>query len=129
MLDHEGRADMATRMVTFEYMTGLTRSMFHNARLRGSWDITGRYSDDWTERPMQEKTGPDGCPMFTASVSFDLQDQARTFRWGVVLDGPQGTNFWGIPTEVHDIHSAERYRELRINGAHAIRGRYLGRRP
>ena len=116
---------MATKTVTFEYMTGLTRPMFRNARLRGSWDGAGRYSDDWTERPMQEKTGADGCPMFTASVSFDLQDRDRTFRWGVVLDGPPGSNFWGVPTEVHDIHSVERYREFRIRqGSEAQTERY-----
>jgi 1,4-alpha-glucan branching enzyme len=105
---------MATKSVTFEYMTGLKRPIFRNARLRGSWSSSGRYSDDWTERPMQHKTGDDGCPMFAASVSLDLQDQAETFRWGVVLDGPQGTRFWGIPTEVKDVNSAERFREFRI---------------
>ena len=105
---------MATKTVTFEYMTGLRRPMFRNARLRGSWNSSGRYSEEWTERPMQPKTGSDGCPMFTASVSLDLQDRAQTFRWGVALDGPQGTNFWGIPTEVKDVHSVERHRELRM---------------
>ncbi|GAA4406400.1 hypothetical protein GCM10023187_25790 [Nibrella viscosa] len=107
---------MATQLVTFYVMTSLTRSVFHNARLRGSWDEQGRYADTWTETPMQEQTGPDGCPMFTASHPFHLADQARTFRWGVVLDGVQLTNFWGIPTEVPDPESKERYREFRLTG-------------
>ena len=39
---------------------------------------------------MQEEIGEDGCPIFTASVALDLADQDKTFKWGVVLDGPQG---------------------------------------
>ena len=63
---------------------------------------------------MQEEVGTDGCPTFRAAVSLDLADQNRTFKWGVVLDGPQGANFWGIPTEVQDVNSVERYREFRL---------------
>lgn len=66
---------------------------------------------------MRETVGEDGCPMFTASVAPDLADQPRTFSWGVVLDGPQGSNFWGIPTEVQDMHSAARFRQFRLTGA------------
>jgi 1,4-alpha-glucan branching enzyme len=90
---------MAMQTVEFQFITGLKRPIFRNARLRGSWDGGGRYADDWTEAPMQEEIGADGCPIYKASVSLDLADQAKTFKWGVVLDGPQGANFWGIPTE------------------------------
>jgi 1,4-alpha-glucan branching enzyme len=107
---------MTTRMVEFQYITGLKRSIFRDGRLRGSWDAHGRYSNDWTESPMQEVLGEDGCPMFRASVALDLADQQRTFRWGVVLDGPQGSTFWGIPTEVQDVDSTERYRQFRLTG-------------
>ena len=107
---------MATQTVEFQYFTGLSRPIFRNARLRGSWDATGRYATDWTESPMQEVVGEDGCPMFRASVALDLANQHQTFRWGVVLDGPQGSNFWGIPTEVADVDSVERYREFRLTG-------------
>jgi 1,4-alpha-glucan branching enzyme len=31
------------------------------------------------------------------------------------LDGPQGSNFWGIPTEVQDINSAARHRQFRLD--------------
>ena len=110
---------MTTRIVEFQFITGLKRAIFRNARLRGSWDGSGHYSDDWTESPMQEKIGEDGCPIFEASVSLDLADQNKTFRWGVVLDGPQGTNFWGIPTEVRDAASAGRYRQFRLDGGGA----------
>jgi 1,4-alpha-glucan branching enzyme len=107
---------MATETVEFQYVTGLKRTIFRNARLRGSWDANGRFSNSWTESPMQETVGEDGCPMFTASVTLDLDGQQRTFSWGVVLDGPQGANFWGIPTEVPDANSTERVRQFRLSG-------------
>jgi 1,4-alpha-glucan branching enzyme len=105
---------MAMQFIEFQFITGLKRPIFRNARLRGSWDVVGRYSDTWTDSSMIETLGEDGCPMFTATVQLDLQDVNRTFKWGVMLDGPQGANFWGIPTEVPDIHSSERYREFRL---------------
>jgi 1,4-alpha-glucan branching enzyme len=107
---------VAIQTVEFQFITGLKRAVFRNSRLRGSWDGNGRYSDDWTESPMQEEVGEDGCPIFTASISLDLADQDKTFKWGVVLDGPQGSNFWGIPTEVQDVNSVERHRQFRLNG-------------
>src|SRR2546426_4443631 len=92
-----GRGVMATKVVHFEFVTGLRRRIFSNTRLRGSWDASGRYADQWIETPMAEGIGDDGCPNFTATVQFDLVDGNKTFKWGVVLDGPQGANFWGIP--------------------------------
>lgn len=103
------------QVVEFQFITGLRRTLFRNARLVGSWNGAGRYSDIWTESPMQEAIGEDGCPIFTASVSLDLADEGKAFRWGVVLDGPQGADLWGLPTEVQDSLSVERYREFRLN--------------
>ena len=71
---------MAVQKVEFQFITGLKRAIFRNARLRGSWDANGRYADDWTESPMQEEIGEDGCPIFEASISLDLADQDRTFK-------------------------------------------------
>jgi hypothetical protein len=85
---------MAKQTVEFQFMTGLKRFIFRNARLHGSWDANGRFANIWATSPMQEVTGEDGCPMFRASVSLDLSDIQKTFNWGVILDGPQGTNFW-----------------------------------
>ena len=99
---------MAAKIIEFEFVTGLKRPIFRNARLRGSWDGAGRHSDVWTESPMQESTGVDGCPVFRGSVALE-SDRSETFRWGVVLDGPQGANFWGIPAEIQDVNSVERY--------------------
>jgi 1,4-alpha-glucan branching enzyme len=108
---------MPTQTVEFQYLTGLRRSIFRNARLRGSWDAAGRHAALWLlDLPMEETVGEDGCPMFRATVALDLDDAQHTFRWGVALDGPQGSHFWGIPTEVPDILSTERYREFRLTG-------------
>jgi 1,4-alpha-glucan branching enzyme len=126
---------MAMQAMEFQFITGLKRAIFRNPRLRGSWDGNGRYSDDWTESPMQEEAGEDGCPIFKASISLDVADQDRTFKWGVALDGPQGSDFWGIPSEVQDVKSVERHRQFRLNrggGAPQVEryyftyGRYLG---
>lgn len=105
---------MSTRSVEFQFITGLKRAIFRNARLRGSWDRQGRYTDDWIETAMQEVVGADGCPVFRVSIALDLADADKTLRWGVVLDGPQGANFWGIPTEMHDIHSVDRFRRFQL---------------
>ncbi|CAH1387356.1 alpha-amylase family glycosyl hydrolase [Candidatus Nitrotoga sp. M5] len=106
---------MTIQTVQFQFITGLKRAIFRNARLRGSWDDSGRYSDDWMESPMQEEIGEDGCPIFTASISLNLADQDNTFKWGIILDGPQGANFWGIPTEVQDVNSVARHRQFQLN--------------
>ncbi|MEI8187043.1 MAG: alpha-amylase family glycosyl hydrolase [Chlorobiaceae bacterium] len=106
---------MEQKQVEFHFITGLKRAIFRNARLYGSWDNQGRYSDNWTESSMSEEVGEDGCPMFKASALLDFADQDRAFKWGVILDGPQGSNFWGIPTEVQDVNSCERYRQFRLN--------------
>jgi 1,4-alpha-glucan branching enzyme len=110
---------MALHAVELQFITGLKRDVFRNARVRGSWDSAGRFSEDWTESVMQTRIGEDGCPVFTASILLDAADSSKTFRWGVVLDGPQGNNFWGIPTEVPDAQSAARYREFRLRGTTA----------
>ena len=105
---------MAMQQVEFQFFTGIKRSLFANARLSGSWDVNGRWSTQWTVTPMIEKVGEDGCPTFFAAVSLDLSDHDKTFRWGVILDGPQGSNIWGIPTEIQDVNSTQCYREFRL---------------
>src|SRR6266849_1257996 len=110
---------MPSHAVEFQFITGLKRAIFRNARLVGSWDSNGRYSDLWTQCPMREVVGTDDCPSFAALVSLDTADQGKTFKWGVVLDGPQGANFWGIPTEVQDANSTERYRDFRLKATEA----------
>jgi 1,4-alpha-glucan branching enzyme len=105
---------MAIQLVEFRYYTGLKRAIFRQPILRGSWDAAGRHADVWTDRPMEEAIGEDGCPMFRATVALDLADVGRTFQWGVALDGPQGSHFWGIPTELSAAAPPRRYREFTL---------------
>ena len=103
--------------VRFRYLTGLKRRIFRNARLTGSWDGAGRFSQVWSEAPMSPGTADDGCPCFTATVQLDEAELGTRFRWGVRLDGPGGANVWGIPIEVNDMRSAERLREFELTAA------------
>ena len=63
--------------VQFTYLTGLKRKIFRNARLLGSWDKNGRFSQSWSEAPMADVVADDGCPGFTATVRFDEGEVGR----------------------------------------------------
>jgi len=108
---------MAKVAVQFRYLTGLKRDMFRHAWLVGSWDSSGRLAPVWSETPMTPGRAEDGCPCFTATVHLDDSDVGKRFRWGVRLDGPSGPNVWGIPTEVNDPNTSERYREFELKPA------------
>ena len=71
---------MAAIPVEFTYYTGLARDIFHDARLAGSWDAAGRYSDVWTEQPMAALRTEDGGRGFRATVTFDESQIGSTFR-------------------------------------------------
>ncbi|WP_416676362.1 hypothetical protein [Egbenema bharatensis] len=105
---------MTTIPVQFTYFTGLSQKIFDRVRLSGSWDQNGRYSEQWTTVPMQPFTAPDGCPGFTTTVQFDPSQMGYLFRWGIVLDSPQGKDLWGIPTEIKDRHSRDRFRSFTL---------------
>lgn len=98
--------------VQFLYLTGLKRSIFRHARLRGSWNASGKSSPVWTEIPMVAMTGDDGCPGFSAKVKFDAVGVGATFQWGVVFDTPSAANLWAIPTESQDPNSTDRTRHF-----------------
>ena len=95
-------------------MTGVRRAVFSNPRLTGSWDAAGRPSATWSEAPMVEASGEDGCPSFHAVVDFDETQVGTSFRWGVRLDGPRGSGRWGIATEIRSRDSQDRYREFTL---------------
>ncbi|ACK73075.1 alpha amylase catalytic region [Gloeothece citriformis PCC 7424] len=105
---------MAKIPVTFTYLTGLTPNIFSNARLSGSWDNQGNYSQEWTTTPMEQIIADDGCPAFRATVELDDSQIGQQFRWGVILDNPAGADFWGITTEINDGTSQERYRTFTL---------------
>lgn len=100
---------MATIPVQFTYFTGLKRNIFANARLTGSWDANGRYSNQWCIIPMQQFASEDGCLSFTATVELDDLQVSWLFRWGVILDAPAGNNLWGIANEINTSNSRDRY--------------------
>lgn len=96
--------------VRFVYLTGIKREIFRNARLTGSWDANGQFSEVWTDLQMEESTREDGCPCFTATVQFDDLQVGREFHWGVFIESPADISLWGIPTEIKKADSNERYR-------------------
>ena len=85
--------------VRFTYYTGLKRSLFRNARLRGSWDAHGRPADDWTDRPMQEIVAED-VPLIPSWVGKNTAIAAPGMS-GVeeTLDPAFIFRFWTISKE------------------------------
>ena len=59
-------------------------------------------------------------------MELDDSQVGWLFRWGVSLDGPAGNNLWGMPTEINDRNSTERYRsfELRTRSGKPQEQRY-----
>lgn len=100
--------------VNFVYETGLSGDIFRNVRLIGSWDENGNLSDQWTSTPMTSELSDTGTPNFKASVNLNDVCAGKTFQWGVLLDAPGAPNQWGIPTEVHDRNSGQRYRSFEL---------------
>jgi 1,4-alpha-glucan branching enzyme len=125
-----------TQSVRFTYITGIRQAVFSNVRLSGSWDANGMYSNAWSSVPMAAITGPDGCPAFQATVSIDASQVGTQFNWGVTLDGLAGPNVWGIPMEIGDPNSTQRYRIFQLAGGGGTQDvtyyltttRYLGAR-
>jgi 1,4-alpha-glucan branching enzyme len=124
------------QVVRFTFNTGIRQSVFSNVRLSGSWDATRMDSANWSTANMAAITGADGCPAFQASVNLDSSQIGTNFNWGVTLDGPGGPNVWGIPLEVSDANSVQRYRTFQLAGGAGIQDvdyyltttRYLGAR-
>jgi len=112
--------------IHFAYYTGFqTPRRLQNARLTGSWDENGRYSDQWSVVPMSAETGEDGCPCFRATVELDEAQAGWRFRWGVWVDAPSGPNVWGIMTEVNDLGSTRRERAFTLRQANQEERYYL----
>jgi 1,4-alpha-glucan branching enzyme len=93
---------MARLKVRFEWLTGLKQPIFRNVRLVGSWDRSGRFSDQRRTIAMKKFVAPDGCPGWRADVRLDAAQRGWTFHWGVLVDTKERTGVWGIPTEVND---------------------------
>jgi 1,4-alpha-glucan branching enzyme len=96
---------MALLRVNFTFHTGLKHKRFFNVRLSGSWDATGRFSNQWSNVPMALSPDWTGCDAFTASVSLDDTQVGAVFQWGVIADIASAPNTWVVPTEVPDQNS------------------------
>lgn len=106
---------MAQVHVRFVYEIGLRRIPFHNPLwLRGSW-ANGRQSNDWSNTPMDLKTGTDGCPAYTVVVAFESDQIGQTFTWGVG-SGRTAPDDWLIMTEVRDMNSTDRLQSFTLAG-------------
>ena len=118
---------MATVPTHFTYFTGMAGNIFPNvqARLRGSWDNNGRYSDSWTDRDMRRDTADDGCLCFRAIVDLDEAERERQFNWGVVFVFPDGSESWAIPTEMRGRILRHTYRTFQFSGTEQEEHYYL----
>ncbi|MHB9073246.1 MAG: alpha-amylase family glycosyl hydrolase [Desulfobaccales bacterium] len=116
---------MALVPVRFEYLTGLRQPFLVNARLTGNWNAQGLRSEQWTEAPMTAFNAEDGCPAFRATVNLDDSQTGQEFRWGLSVDTASQPNVWGIPTEVNDPSTTERYRAFTLRGAGQVERYYF----
>ncbi len=105
---------MAHVPVNFTYHSGLNRGLFRNVRLVGSWDSSGRFSDQWSESPMTPALDETGCPCFTATVLLDDSQVGLQFHWGAMADTPKTPNRWAIVDEVPDANSGLRHRSFTL---------------
>ncbi|HWT49373.1 MAG TPA: alpha-amylase family glycosyl hydrolase, partial [Mycobacterium sp.] len=107
-------ASANTVAVQFVYHTGIAQDLFSNVRLCGSWDADGLPSTAWTTTPMQQYTGIEGCPTYTATIEFPDTQVGAEYSWGVIADSGSGRDLWAIPTEVPDPNSAARQRTFTL---------------
>ena len=104
-------------VVTFTFHSGVTRHLFQNVRLSGSWDGSGMFSNQWTQVPMAASQDGTGCDAFSASVSLDASQVGTTFEWGVVADLVGAPNSWVVVTEVSDPNSVQLTRSFVLSAA------------
>ena len=116
---------MCPAIVRFSYRPGLLRNPFSNVRLQGNWDAGGNLATQWSTTPMQPDVDPEGCPSFAAEIRFDDSQVGTVFRWGVMLDGPAGSDLWGIAAEIDDENSSARERSFTLQPGSGEQTYYL----
>lgn len=96
------------------------RDSVRGARLIGSWNEDGRYSDSWDRSSTPMRKMPDGT--YQATVELDTSHPG-TWEYGVMVDGPKGDDTWAVTEERNPSFSSEQdtvvYRStsIRQNGA------------
>ncbi len=106
--------------VQFRYLTGLKRRIFHDVRLLGQWDAAGIAARAWTEVPMTEYVGDDGCPAFTATVLLDASGVDQFFNWTVRVSTLAVADVSGIAAEVNDPDRSDRLQSFRLRAPAAF---------
>ncbi|WP_257463515.1 alpha-amylase family glycosyl hydrolase [Archangium lipolyticum] len=84
------------RQVTLVYDAG-PHDGLTNLQVKGSWDAAGRYSAQWSARPIPMKPVGDGKWAVTVEVLDD--GQPHDWEWGVMADGPAGKSQWAVMSE------------------------------
>ena len=102
---------MAQVTVKFTFHSGVTRHLFRNVRLSGSWNR-------WTvQTPMILAPDETGCDAFSATVPFDSSLTGTLFNWGVTADIVGAPNTWVVVTEVPDENSNQRTRSFTLTAS------------
>jgi 1,4-alpha-glucan branching enzyme len=112
-------------IVQFRFGPGLAAIQFENVRLCGSWNADGRSADEWTAVPMCLSIDAGGATVFRTEVSFDSGEIGKTFRWGILVDGPGGMNRWAIAAEIDDQNSTSRERSFLLQQGLAEQSYFL----
>ena len=108
---------MATLPVRCEYRSGVTTNLFTAARLTGSWDGNGKWSNAWSTVPMTVGRSENGDISFSATIDLDAEEAGKDFSWGVFLDAPGRSDIWGIVTESGGVESPALLRNFTLNAA------------
>jgi len=103
--------------VLFTFHAGISRRLFQNVRLTGSWDATGKYSSQWSQTAMAATADGTGCDAFSSTVILDATQVGTTFQWGVIADLPGSPNAWAIVTETPDPNSTQLTRSFVLGAA------------
>ncbi len=105
--------ERAVCRVRITYATGIKRPLFTSVRLAGNWDSAGNPSAQSSIVAMTRIDDfSDGCPAYQMDVVFPVDLVGHHFHFGVLVDDAQGRSSWGLPTEVHDPQSTDRWRSF-----------------
>src|SRR5271163_3324658 len=108
--------------VLFQYCPGLLAVPFRNVRLCGSWNAAGQSSTQWSQTPMRAALDDDGRSAFETEIDFDAAAIGTAFQWGVLIDGPLGSDLWGIAAEEDVETSASRELSFTLAAVNAQQG-------
>jgi 1,4-alpha-glucan branching enzyme len=104
---------MPTIPVEFVYRTGLHRLFLEAARLSGSWNEKGLWTEQWsTPVPMEPFVADDGCPAFRATIELDDSQVGKSFHWGVAVSTAEHADTWGIISETNSTTSVDRFQDF-----------------